>query len=239
MKILVTNDDGVNAAQLVPLIKWCQKLGEVTTVVPKYEQSGKSQSIELHESIEIKEVELEPGIKVWAMDAPPADCVRFATLGMNQTYDLIISGVNRGLNVGIDVMYSGTASAILEAGLVNTPGIALSTSPKHYDTCIEKLDEVWEIFQKHALLDKHLIYNVNLPGEVKGYRFTRSGGRHFTVEFRPEGNDMYFPYGDYIYQNQHNHEIDGDAVEDGYISISPLTLERVDLDVLKKLQKEI
>ena len=239
MKILVTNDDGINAAQLVPLIKWCKKLGDVTVAVPKYEQSGKSQSIELHQSIEAKEVELEPGITAWAIDSSPADCVRFAKVALGLDFDLVISGVNRGLNVGVDVMYSGTASAILEAGVLGFPGIALSTAPAGYESCMEKLDEVLEIFRKHKLMDKHSLYNVNLPNEEpKGYRFTRSGGPHFTVDFRDEGNNMYFPYGDYIYQNQHNLDIDGDAVEDGYISISPLTLQRIDMDVLNKLKEE-
>jgi len=240
MRILLTNDDGVGAAQLVPLIKWCKKLGDITVVVPKYEQSGKSQSIELHQSIEAKEVELEPGIKAWAVDSSPADCVRFAKIMLGKEFDLVISGVNRGLNVGVDVMYSGTASAILEAGVLGFPGIALSISPAGYESCIEKLDEVLEIFKKHDLMNKHSLYNVNLPNEEpKGYRFTRSGGPHFTVDFRPEGNDMYFPFGDYIYQNQHNLDIDGDAVEDGYISISPMTLQRVDMGVLEELKKEI
>ena len=240
MKILLTNDDGLHAAQLLPFIKWCQKLGEVTTVVPKYEQSGKSQSIELHQSIEAKEVELEPGIKVWSVDSSPADCVRFAKVALGLNFDLVISGVNRGLNVGIDVMYSGTASAILEAGVLGFSGVALSISPAGYENCIEKLDAVLEIFQKHSLLDKHNLYNVNLPNDTpKGYRFTRTGGAHFTVDFRPEENDMYFPFGDYIYKNQHNLEIDGDAVEDGYISISPMTLQRVDMNVLDILQKEL
>lgn len=240
MKILLTNDDGLRATQLIPLIKWCKKIGDVTTVVPKYEQSGKSQSIELHQSIEAKIVELEPGITVWSVDSSPADCVRFAKVALGLDFDLVISGVNRGLNVGVDVMYSGTASAILEAGVLGFPGVALSISPAGYESCIDKLDAVLEIFQKHALLDKHSLYNVNLPNDTpKGYRFTYSGGPHFTVDFRYEGNDMYFPFGDYIYQNQHNLEIDGDAVEDGFISISPMTLQRVDMDVLEKLRTEL
>ncbi len=240
MKILLTNDDGLRATQLIPLIKWCKKIGDVTTVVPKYEQSGKSQSIELHQSIEAKIVELEPGITVWSVDSSPADCVRFAKVALGLDFDLVISGVNRGLNVGVDVMYSGTASAILEAGVLGFPGVALSISPVGYESCIDKLDAVLEIFQKHTLLDKHSLYNVNLPNDTpKGYRFTYSGGPHFTVDFRYEGNDMYFPFGDYIYQNQHNLEIDGDAVEDGFISISPMTLQRVDMDVLEKLRTEL
>ena len=80
MKILITNDDSISAAQLVPLIKWCQKLGDITVVVPKFEQSGKSQGIELHKPFEVKQVDLLPGVPVYTVDSTPADCIRFAVL---------------------------------------------------------------------------------------------------------------------------------------------------------------
>ena len=105
MRILIVNDDGAGAAQLVPLIKWCQKLGEVTTVVPKYEQSGKSHCIELHQSFEVLQVELAPGVPAYTVDSAPADCVRFAVLGLKMNFDLVISGINRGFNMGTDIMY--------------------------------------------------------------------------------------------------------------------------------------
>ena len=114
MRILITNDDGMHASQLIPLIKWAQKLGDVTVAVPKFEQSGKSHGIEIHKDFEAKQVELEPGISVWAVDSTPADCVRFAVLGQKMAFDLVLSGVNRGYNIGTDIMYSGTVSAVEE-----------------------------------------------------------------------------------------------------------------------------
>ena len=99
MRILITNDDGMHATQLVPLIQWCQKLGDITTVVPKVEQSGKSHGIELRTAFEAKQVELAPGITAWAVDSTPADCVRFAVMGLHKEFDLVISGVNRALMV--------------------------------------------------------------------------------------------------------------------------------------------
>ena len=94
MRILITNDDSVSASQLLPLIQWCSKHGDVTTVVPKFEQSGKSHGIELHKPFAVEEVELAPGIRVWTVDSTPADCVRFALLGLKQEFDLVISGIN-------------------------------------------------------------------------------------------------------------------------------------------------
>ena len=96
MRILITNDDGMHAAQLIPLIRWCQKLGEITTVVPKVEQSGKSHGIELRHAFEAKQVALAPDITIWAVDSTPADCVRFAVMGLKKGFDLVISGINRG-----------------------------------------------------------------------------------------------------------------------------------------------
>ena len=100
MRILITNDDAMYAPQLVPLIRWWQKHGQVTVVVPKFEQSGKSHGIEIHKSFEAKQVTLAEGITAWAVDSTPADCVRFALLGLNQQYDLVVSGINKGLNIG-------------------------------------------------------------------------------------------------------------------------------------------
>ena len=115
MRILITNDDSITSPILPGLIRWAKTKGDVTVVVPKVEQSGKSQAIEFYHAVEVKEVNLAPDLKVWAMNSTPADCVRFGVLGLHQTYDLVLSGINRGLNVGHDIVYSGTVGAIYEA----------------------------------------------------------------------------------------------------------------------------
>ena len=153
MRILLTNDDGMHASQLIPLIRWCRKLGDVTVAVPKVEQSAKSHGIEIHKPFEAKQVSLAPDVTVWAVDSTPADCVRFAVLGLKMEFDLVISGVNRGLNVGTDIMYSGTAAAVFEAGNLGIPAVALSTEPKFYDRATQHLDEVLEFFRAHKLME--------------------------------------------------------------------------------------
>lgn len=236
MRILVVNDDSVSASQLVPLIKWCQKLGDVTTVVPKYEQSGKSQSIELHKPFEIKQMELEPGITVYTVDSSPADCVRYAVLGMKQHYDLVVSGINRGFNMGRDIMYSGTAGAVFEAVSLGLKAVAISTGPEFYDRAIEPLDQVLAFFREHKLMDKCDLYNVNVVPEAKGIRITRQGGHFYSDDFIHEGNDMYMPHGKCVYKNQNDLILDTDCVMNGYISIMPLTIDRADPTVLEQLQ---
>ena len=167
MRILITNDDSVSAAQLPNLIRWCQKLGEVTVVVPEFEQSGKSHGIQLMHAFKAEQRMLE-GFQVWTVDSTPADCVRFAVMGLHMEFDLVISGVNRGCNMGLDVMYSGTVAAIYEAAALGIPAVALSVPYPNYENATDHLDMVWDYFTENKLMEKHTLYNVNIPLNPKG-----------------------------------------------------------------------
>ena len=236
MRILVVNDDSVSASQLIPLVKWCQKLGEVTVVVPKYEQSGKSQSIELHKPFEVKQVELEPGLMAYTVDSSPADCVRYAVLGMKLQFDLVISGINRGFNMGRDIMYSGTAGAVFEAVSLGLKAVAISTGPEFYDRATEPLDQVLDFFREHKLMELCDLYNVNVVPDANGIRITRQGGHFYSDDFIHEGNDMYMPHGKCVYENKNDLTLDSDCVMSGYISIMPLTIDRADPAVYGKIK---
>ncbi len=236
MRILITNDDGMHASQLVPLIRWCRKLGEVTTVVPKFEQSGKSHGIELHKAFEVKEVEFAPGITGWAVDSTPADCVRFAVIGLQKEFDLVISGINRGLNIGTDVMYSGTVSAASEAVLLGMKAIALSTPPKFYDQAVGQLDRVFDYIRERRLLEKNDLYNVNIPADAKEIRITRQGGPYYSDDFALTEGAMYMPMGKPIWQDSQDDTLDTDATLHGYITITPLTVDRTNFKVFEELQ---
>lgn len=235
MKILITNDDGVEAAQLVPLIKWCRKWADVTVVVPKKEQSAKSHSIEIRSSFEVRQKELEPGITVWTVDSTPADCVRFAVTGLKESFDLVISGINRGYNLGQDTLYSGTVAAASEAIIKGIPAIALSTSMKYYSHAVEELDGIFRYIQEKQLLKHHNFYNINIPVDPKGFRMTRLGGASFSEEFIPQDNDLYFPGGKPFHSDGSDPAIDTDAMVHGFISITPMTIDRTAYSVLEKL----
>ena len=236
MKILITNDDGVNAPQLLPLIRWCQELGEVTTVVPKFQQSGKSHSIELYNGFEVKQVDLAPDISVYTVDSTPADCIRYAVLGLKQTFDLVISGVNKGFNMGRDILYSGTVGAVFEAATYGMNAVAISTSAAFYDRAIEPLDTVWEFIQTHKLLSHNTHYNINIIPDAKGIRITRMGGHYFSDDFVSQGNDIYQPKGKCVYQDNGDMSLDTNCVVHGYISIMPLTNNRVNTDAYDQLK---
>lgn len=236
MRILITNDDGINAKGLLPFAQWAQRFGEVTVFAPKVEQSGKSHGIEIHKAFEVKKVDFAPGITAYSVDSTPADCVRIAVLGMKMQFDLVISGINKGLNIGQDVIYSGTAGAIFEANALGIPAIAFSTSPTYYDHAARHLDEIYDYIHRNGLMEKCDLYNVNIPDDPVGYRITRQGGMYYSDNFGRLENDMFLPQGIDVFQSSNNMDLDTDAVLVGhYISISPLTLDRTNKTVYESL----
>jgi len=236
MRILITNDDGVGAAQLGALIKWCRKMGDVTVFVPKYEQSGKSHGFQINKPFEVKQTELEPGLTVWTVDSTPADCVRMAVLGMKMEFDLVISGINRGLNVGADMMYSGTVGAASEAVNLGMKAIALSTPPKYYDQAVGQLDRIFDFITENNLLELNSIYNINIPADPTGIRITRQGGPYYSDKFPAIGNDLYCPTGYSIWEDRFDDTLDTDATFHGYITVTPLTIDKTNHEVFRKLK---
>ena len=236
MRILITNDDSITSPILPGLIRWAKAKGDVTVVVPKVEQSGKSQAIEFYREVEIKEVDLAPDLKVWAMDSTPADCVRFGVLGLHQTYDLVLSGINRGLNVGHDIVYSGTVGAIYEGSRLGIPGIALSSAPDDLPEALAQLDGVWDWVMAQDLLSHNMLYNINFPREAKGIRVTRQGGVFFKDGFTRREGDMYIQVGAPVTEYGQDLHMDIDAIRNGYVSVTPLAAERTDKEAFEALK---
>ena len=235
MRILITNDDSVNAEGLIPFAKWCQKLGEVTVVVPKSEQSAKSHGIEIHAPFEVKKKIID-GVEVYTVDSTPADCVRYAVLGMELKFDLILSGINRGLNIGTDMLYSGTVSAAREAAILGVPAIALSTPPEYYPDAVKHLDEVFSYINERKLLEIHGTYNINIPENPKGIRITRQGGSYYSDSFDDLGDCMFKAHGKCVYEERNNPTLDTECTMNGYISIMPITIDMTAEDVYNKLK---
>lgn len=236
MKILITNDDGVLAPALPKLIRWARKHGEVFAVAPKVEQSGKSHAIDFMHPQEIKQVELAPDVTAWSMDSTPADCVRFALDQLGHDFDLILSGVNRGYNLGADIVYSGTVGAIFEGIRQGIPGIALSGFPTTHIDAIDHLDRVFDYIRERDLLSLNPLYNVNIPPEAGEIRITRQGGIYFTDRFVSVGGDMYVQEGEPDIGDLSDKSIDIAAVHSGYISVTPLSATRTELTVFNALQ---
>lgn len=239
MKILVVNDDGIRAPGILALAKWATKLGEVTVVAPEVEQSCRSQSITLGRPVAVREVDLLPDVRAISVDSTPADCVRYATVGLGETYDLVLSGINRGFNLGLDIEYSATVGAIYEAGARGLTCMAVSTAPDTPEGAVRHLDEVWEYFTAHRLLDRHFLYNVNIPANAKGVRITRQGGNGYADRFERVEGDFWRQCGDFVYIPDPASDYDLDTVLTGYISVCPMTLERTDLGVYHDLKRSL
>ena len=236
MRILITNDDSISSPVLPALAKWAMKLGEVTVAVPKTEQSGKSQAIQFIEPVEVKQVEIAPGIFAYTVDSTPADCVRFGVLGLNQTYDLIISGINRGYNLGDDIVYSGTCGAIFEGSRLKIKGLAISTDPSNLMHAPEALDDVWKFIQDNNLYQYNDLYNVNIPPMPSGIRITKQGGMFFQDCFLHCNDHMYVQSGEIIKDSGTDPTTDINTMRRGEISITPLIATRTDMVTFEKLK---
>lgn len=239
MKILLTNDDGIQSVGLRIVAQWAVKLGDVTVCAPKYEQSGKSHSIDIHAPFEVTKIDYMDGVRAYSVDSSPADCVRFATLGLHESYDLVISGVNKGLNLGEDIMYSATNGAIFEACTRGLKAIALSTHVHHFDTAVEWLDRIYAYITKHDVFKYGNIYNINIPENPKDILLTKQGGPYFTDDFVDLGDGTWKQIGHCIHNNQHRRDIDSDATIDGYVTVTPLTIERTNYSAYEALKAVI
>ena len=174
MKILIVNDDSISAAQLMPLIRWCQKLGDVTVVVPEYEQSGKSHGIQLLQAFHAEKRMLED-VEVWAVDSTPADCVRLGLyITREDPVDCVLTGINNGSNRGAAILYSGTVGAALEGSLCGVPALAVSLC-SHLDKDYEHAAILGVKTLEWAMenpLPRGEVYNLNVPygPDIKGVK---------------------------------------------------------------------
>lgn len=242
MKILITNDDGIDALGIRLLAEWAKKLGEVTVVAPKVEQSAKSHAIEIIKRFEIKKVPLIDGVTAYSVDSTPADCVRFGIMGLKEKFDLVLSGINRGVNVGADIVYSGTCAAAFEAARLSTPAIAFSAFHDDQQQAVKHLDTAYDYIVKNKLFDENLIYNVNIPYQVKGVKITCQGSFYFSDEFvKVDGEEnLYFQDGVPV-PDEYPNDLSRDtvAIVNDYISITPLMATRTNMAVFEKYKDKL
>ena len=237
MRILIVNDDGIGSPALPRLAEWASRLGTVTVVAPKEEQSGKSQAIDFRNAIDIKKVPFAGGIEAYSVDSTPADCVRFGVTGLKADYDLVISGINRGYNLGDDIAYSGTIGAIFEASRLGIRAMALSTDVTTFDGAFDQLDRVYSFITEKRLFDHAPLLNVNFPTEqAVGISITKQGEMFYSDDFMLLDDGRYIQVGDPIEYESDDITMDIVAVRKGYISISPLTSQKTDLSAFESIK---
>lgn len=237
MRILLTNDDGIEAEGLRLLAEWAKTKGEITIFAPKFQQSGKSHSIQIHDMYEVAPSFLHEGVEAWSVDSTPADCVRVAVLGMGKKFDLVISGINNGPNLGGDIHYSGTVAACFEAALNGIPAIAFSAAFNHFGNAVKNIERAYQEIVARRMLDHADIVNVNFPEEGDEILVTRVGPPVYTDEFifMPDGKIL--PKLKCLYEGTRNLELDTDATMTGHISISPLRRDLTDDSALERIKK--
>ena len=240
MRILITNDDGIENMGIRLLAEWAKKLGEVTVVAPKVEQSAKSHAIDFTRPVEIKKVPLLDGVTAYSMDSTPADCVRFAILGLKEKFDLVLSGINKGVNLGADIVYSGTVGAVFEAARLGVKAIAFSAFPDDQEGASKHFDEVYDYIVKNGMFEDNGIFNVNIPEKVKGIRMTYQGSPYFSDAFQlMEGSEeLYEQVGEPV-PDVCPDDMDRDtvAILQGYITVTPLMATRTNMETFHKFKK--
>ncbi|MEW5938215.1 MAG: 5'/3'-nucleotidase SurE [Chloroflexota bacterium] len=251
MRILVTNDDGVQAPGLLALAQAMKKLGKVTVFAPDRNWSASGHVKTMDRPLRVRETTLADGTPAYSSDGAPSDCVALALLGLlDDEVDVVVSGINPNANIGHDVTYSGTVTAAMEAVINGIPGIAVSVdSPENHK---EKLDySVAASVARHVVkrvikgeLPKGVVLNVNVPylveGEIKGYMVTRQGLRLYRDELDrrldPRGKPYYWIGGE-APTGVDEPGTDFGALRAGYVSVTPLQLDLTHhkmMDVLKK-----
>jgi 5'-nucleotidase len=226
LRILVTNDDGYRSEGLIALADALRALGEVTVVAPMMEKSAIGHALTLRHPLRIETI----GDRVFGVDGTPTDCVNIAVTQIFKGLpDLVVSGINKGWNLGDDVTYSGTVAGALEGALLGAAAIAVSLKATRADYDFGHAARAAAVFAE-ALLERPLpartFLNINAPaGKPAGYRVTVQAKRNHVTSVSarhdPKGRDYFW-----IEEGQNEWEphdrSDYQAVRDGYVSVTPL-----------------
>jgi 5'-nucleotidase len=231
--ILVTNDDGIVAPGIRNLVEVASQFGEVVVVAPDKPQSGQGHAITLNTPIRLRKVDIFDGIESYECSGTPVDCVKLAknVLLKDRTISLCVSGINHGSNASINIIYSGTMSAAMEASLEGIDSIGFShldysfqadfTASKHYASII--ISKVLEQGLQNCKL-----LNVNIPlgriEDIKGIAVCKQGEGNWVEEFQegidPRGQKYYWLTGSFVNQDQDS-KADNRKLEEGYVTVVP------------------
>ncbi|NNE33502.1 MAG: 5'/3'-nucleotidase SurE [Winogradskyella sp.] len=244
--ILVTNDDGITAPGMRTLIGVMNTIGDVVVVAPDSPQSGKGHAITIDSTLHIEKVNIDGKQPEYSCSGTPADCVKLAVREiLDRKPDICVSGINHGSNSSINVIYSGTMSAALEAGIEGIPAIGFSLLDynwnANFEHCKPYVETITRQVLKHGLPDG-VVLNVNLPKledqEIKGIKVCRQARANWVEEFdkrtNPMGRDYYWLAGKFV--NMDNGEdTDEWALEHGYVAVVPVHFDLTAHHAIQKL----
>jgi 5'-nucleotidase len=234
LRILLTNDDGIFAEGLQVLAREIMKIADIYVVAPDHEQSATGHAITMHRPLRAERVKFlhTPDIMAWAVNGTPADCVKLAVEAiLPDKPDLVISGINRGANLGTDVLYSGTVSAAIEGVILGIPAIAVSLTEYYeprFEFAAEFIARLARVMVRQQAASDTLL-NVNVPGcdeaEMKGVAITRLGVRQYKNSFEkrtdPRGRTYYWLAGELV-DLEYDDDTDVSAIKSNKISVTPI-----------------
>lgn len=240
MRILISNDDGYSSPGIDALAQALEPHGEITVIAPESDRSGASNSLTLDRPLRLKKARNGFGY----VNGTPTDCVHLAITGMlSQRPDIVVSGINDGANLGEDTIYSGTVAAAMEGCMLGLGGIAFSLVRKGHEHLESAARMAGEIVARLApsLIAQPMLLNVNIPNlpyaQFKGIQVTRLGRRHMAEKTlraqNPQGDTVYW-IGPAGALKDAGPGTDFHAVENGWVSITPLD---VDLTAQNQLDK--
>jgi 5'-nucleotidase len=243
--ILLSNDDGINSSGLNALIGALDHFGNIFIVAPDREQSACSHALSIHRPLRIDKISTNS----YSVDGTPTDCINLAVNGIlkDNKPDLIVSGINKGENLGDDITYSGTVSAAIEGTLLGIPSIAISLEGRNdynYEPSLHFSAIVAEYVLQNGL-PRDILLNVNIPKlalqEIKGIKITRQGKRIYNdsivEKVDPRGKKYYWIGGDELDSIELENS-DIDALKKGYVSVTPIKLDLTDYNFINFLEKD-
>ena len=246
--ILVTNDDGISAPGIRTLISAMNEIGDVIVVAPDSPQSAMGHAITINSTLHCNEIKIDDGPqKEYSCSGTPADCVK---LGINEILDrkpdICVSGVNHGSNSSINVIYSGTMSAAVEASIEGIPAIGFSLLDYSWNADFNSIKKYLIGITKKALeegIPKGNALNINFPKlkekEIKGIKICRQANDYWVEKFdkrsNPQGKEYYWLTGEFINEDK-GEDSDEWALENGYISIVPVKFDMTDHENIELLK---
>lgn len=246
MKILVSNDDGIDSIGIYALVESLKEIAEVTVVAPLKEQSAVGHAITMQVPLRVIKFYKNGGFFGYAVDGTPADCVKMGVRNILEfNPDLVVSGINHGANTATNIIYSGTVSAAREAAIMDIPSIAVSVTSHHVRdfSFATKIAKLMALKVYHEGLKAGTMLNVNIPdlpeSEIKGIRLTKQGKSKWDDVYEkrtdPYGRDYFWLKGNFINLDEEDF-YDHNAILDNYVSVSPVHFDLTDHETFEEMK---
>ena len=247
--ILITNDDGITAPGIRSLVEAARPLGKVVVVAPDKPQSGMGHAITIGTPLRMNKVEIFDGIEAWQTSGTPVDCVKLAVDKiLHRKPDLCLSGINHGANHSINVIYSGTMSAAMEASIESIPSIGFSLLDYRFEADFSAAtfyaNQIIKTILKQKL-DKHLLLNVNFPpvpqSEIRGIKICKQAYAKYVEDFDerkdPQGKKYYWLTGEFVNFDK-SKDTDVWALQNNYVSVVPVQFDLTNYALKLQLEKK-